>query len=93
MGSVKTSIPGDLDPGDLDLVVQHLTLARAAEALAVSWHTQERVEDLARRPTEEINRRLENLRGSALGFRNQAHIARSLLEAGDFRPLQNPRPR
>ncbi|MYM20467.1 ISL3 family transposase [Brevibacterium sp. 5221] len=39
-------------------------------------------------PTEAINGRLEHLRGSALGFRNLAnYIARSLLEAGGFRPL------
>jgi len=39
-------------------------------------------------PTEAINGRLEHLRGSALGFRNLMHyIARSLLEAGGFRPL------
>jgi len=38
-------------------------------------------------PTEAINRRLEHLRGSALGFRNLTHyIARSLLETGGFRP-------
>jgi len=42
-------------------------------------------------PTEAINGRLEHLRGSALGFRNLAHyIARSLLEAGGFRPLLHP---
>jgi transposase len=39
-------------------------------------------------PTEAINGRLEHLRGSALGFRNLTnYIARSLLEAGGFRPL------
>lgn len=39
-------------------------------------------------PTEAINGRLEHLRGSALGFRNLTHyVARSLLEAGGFRPL------
>ncbi|MFC4140720.1 MULTISPECIES: ISL3 family transposase [unclassified Microbacterium] len=39
-------------------------------------------------PTEAINGRLEHLRGSALGFRNLTHyIARSLLEAGGFRPV------
>ena len=39
-------------------------------------------------PTEAINGRLEHLRGSALGFRNLTNsIARSLLEAGGFRPL------
>ena len=38
-------------------------------------------------PTEAINGRLEHLRGSALGFRNLTHyIARSLLEAGGFKP-------
>ena len=42
-------------------------------------------------PTEAINGRLEHLRGSALGFRNLSHyIARSLLEAGGFRPLLHP---
>ena len=42
-------------------------------------------------PTEAINGRLEHLRGSALGFRNLTHyIARSLLEAGGFRPQLHP---
>lgn len=43
------------------------------------------------RPTEAINARLENLRGSALGFRNLTnYIARSLLETGGFRPRLHP---
>ena len=43
-------------------------------------------------PTEAINGRLEHLRGTALGFRNITHyIARSLLEAGGFRPKLHPR--
>ncbi|WFP16946.1 ISL3 family transposase [Citricoccus muralis] len=42
-------------------------------------------------PTEAINGRLEHLRGTALGFRNlRNYIARSLLEAGGFRPLLPP---
>ncbi|GAA4490416.1 ISL3 family transposase [Microbacterium panaciterrae] len=42
-------------------------------------------------PTEAINGRLEHLRGTALGFRNLTHyIARSLLEAGGFRPHLHP---
>ena len=42
-------------------------------------------------PTEAINGRLEHLRGSALGFRNPTnYIARSLLEAGGFRPHLHP---
>ena len=43
-------------------------------------------------PTEAIYGRLEHLRGSALGFRNLTDdIARSLLEAGGFRPHLHPR--
>lgn len=42
-------------------------------------------------PTEALNGRLEHLWGSALGFRNLTHyIARSLLEAGGFRPRLHP---
>jgi len=42
-------------------------------------------------PTEAVNGRLEHLRGSALGFRNLSnYIARSLLEAGGFRPALHP---
>lgn len=42
-------------------------------------------------PTEAINGRLEHLRGSALGFRNLTnYVARSLLEAGGFRPALHP---
>jgi len=38
-----------------------------------------------------INGRLEHLRGADLGFRNLTHyIARSLLEAGGFRPRLHP---
>lgn len=42
-------------------------------------------------PTEAINELLEHLRGYALGFGNLAnYLARSLLEAGGFRPLPHP---
>jgi len=45
-------------------------------------------------PTEAINGRLEHLRGTALGFRNLTnYIARSLLEAGGFRPRLHPQMR
>ena len=55
---------------------------RAADALA-SFDRP----DNPNGPTEAINRRLEHLRGSALGFRKLTkYIARSLLEAGGFRP-------
>ncbi len=43
-------------------------------------------------PTEPINGRLVNLRGSALGLRNlNNYIARCLLEAGGFRSRRHPR--
>jgi transposase len=43
-------------------------------------------------PTEAIHGRLEHLRGTALGFRNLTnYIARSILEAGGFRPQLHPR--
>jgi len=43
------------------------------------------------RPTEAIDGRLEHLCGSALGFRDLTdHIARSLLDAGGFRPRLHP---
>lgn len=42
-------------------------------------------------PTEAINGRLDHLRGTALGFRNlRNYIARTLLEAGGFRPQLHP---
>lgn len=42
-------------------------------------------------PTETINGRLEQLRGSALGFATLSHyIARSLLDTGGFRPRLHP---
>ncbi|MDN6658098.1 MAG: ISL3 family transposase, partial [Acidipropionibacterium jensenii] len=42
-------------------------------------------------PTQAINGRLEHLRGSALDFRNLTnYVARSLLEAGGFRPRLHP---
>ncbi|MGW3798786.1 ISL3 family transposase, partial [Dermacoccus nishinomiyaensis] len=48
----------------------------------------ERKRHHTRDASEAINGRLEHLRGSALGFRNLTHyVARSLLEAGGFRPL------
>ena len=42
-------------------------------------------------PTEAINGRLEQLRGSALGFRSLTnYITRALLETGGFRPQLHP---
>ncbi len=59
---------------------------RAADVLAYFNHP-----GTSNGPTEAINGRLEHLRGSALGFRNLTNcIARSLLEAGGFRPRLHP---
>jgi transposase len=59
---------------------------RAADVLAYFDRT-----GTSNGPTEAINGRLEHLRGSALGFRNLTnYIARSLLEAGGFRPQLHP---
>jgi len=59
---------------------------RAADVLAYFEHPH-----TSNGPTEALNGRLEHLRGSALGFRNLTnYIARSLLEAGGFRPQLHP---
>ena len=59
---------------------------RAADVLAYFDHPR-----TSNGPTEAINGRLEHLRGTALGFRNLTnYTARSLLEAGGFRPLLHP---
>ena len=59
---------------------------RAADVLGYFDHPR-----TSNGPTEAINGRLEHLRSSALGFRNLTnYIARSLLEAGGFRPRLHP---
>jgi transposase len=59
---------------------------RAADVVAYFDHLH-----ASNGPTEAINGRLEHLRGSALGFTNLTnYIARSLLEAGGFRPQLHP---
>lgn len=70
-----------------ELVTLGRTLKRrAADILAYFDHP-----GTSNGPTEAINGRLEHLRGSALGFRNLTnYIARSLLEAGGFRPQLHP---
>lgn len=77
--SLSSGVPTVLD----ELVTLGRTLKkRSADVLAYfdRPHT-------SNGPTEAINGRLEHLRGSALGFRNLTnYIARSLLEAGGFRP-------
>jgi transposase len=58
-----------------------------------TWGIYQRIIAAYQHPdrTTGINGRLEHLSGSALGFRNLTnYIARSLLEAGGFRPPLHP---
>jgi transposase len=79
IASLAVGVPAALD----ELVTLGRTLKkRAADVLAYFDRP-----GTSNGPTEAINGRLEHLRGSALGFRNLTnYIARSLLEAGGFRP-------
>ena len=82
--SLSRGVPAALS----ELVTLGRTLKRrAADVLAYSGRP-----GTSNGPTEAINGRLEHLRGSALGFRNLTnYIAKSLLEAGGFRPRLHPR--
>ncbi|WP_454778013.1 ISL3 family transposase [Georgenia muralis] len=75
-------------PGALTEIV---TLGRTLKKRAVNVLAYFDRPGTSNGPTEAINGRLEHLRGSALGFRNLTnYIARSLLEAGGFRPRLHP---
>ena len=82
--SLSRGVPAALS----ELVTLGRTLKRrAADVLAYSGRP-----GTSNGPTEAISGRLEHLFGSAFGFRNLTnHIARSRLEAGDFRPRLHPR--
>ena len=81
--SINHNVPADLT----EVITLGRTLTkRARDVLAYFDHPR-----TSNGPTEAINGRLEHLRGSALGFRNLTnYIARSLLEAGGFRPRLHP---
>jgi len=82
--SISTGVPTALS--EL-ITLGHTLKRRAADVLAYFDRP-----GTSNGPTEAINGRLEHLRGSALGFRNLTnYIARSLLEAGGFRPRLHPR--
>jgi transposase len=83
IGAVTSGVPAPLT----ELITLGRTLKRrAADVLAFFDRP-----GTSNGPTEAINGRLEHLRGSALGFRNLTnYIARSLLEAGGFRPRLHP---
>jgi len=87
MQSVIDALASSVPAGLGELRKLGATLARrAADVLA--YFDRPRTSN---GPTEAINGRLEHLRGSALGFRNLTnYIARSLLEAGGFRPRLHP---
>lgn len=81
--------------------VSHGVPAALSEIISLGRTLKKRADDVlayfdrpgtSNGPTEAINGRLEHLRGSALGFRNLSnYIARSLLEAGGFKPRLHPR--
>ena len=85
-----------LDPQLSDLNVPSSTNKIFVELRKLGYTLERRRQDIlayfdhsrtSNGPTEAINGRLEHFRGSALGFRNLTnYIARSLLEAGGFRP-------
>jgi transposase len=77
--SVSSGVPGVLK----EVITLGRTLNRRAADILAYFDRP----GTSNGPTEAINGRLEHLRGSALGFRNLTnYIARSLLEAGGFRP-------
>lgn len=84
IGQLRAGVPRPLS----ELITLGRTLnRRAADVLAYFDRP-----GTSNGPTEAINGRLEHLRGTTLGFRNLTnYIARSLLEAGGFRPRLHPR--
>jgi transposase len=83
IASVSSGVPGALK----EVIVLGRTLKRRAVDVLAYFDRP----GTSNGPTEAINGRLEHLRGSALGFRNLTnYIARSLLEAGGFRPQLHP---
>ncbi len=83
IAKVTSGVPGAL--------VEVITLGRTLKKRAADVLAYFDRPGTSNGPTEAINGRLEHLRGSALGFRNLAnYTARSLLEAGGFRPSLHP---
>ncbi|GAA2197071.1 ISL3 family transposase [Sinomonas flava] len=83
IASLSTGVPAALT----ELIALGRTLKRRAADILAYFDRP----GTSNGPTEAINRRLEHLRGSALGFRNITNCtARSLLEASGFRPQLHP---
>jgi transposase len=86
IGAISTGVPAALT----EVITLGRTLKRRAGDVLAYFDRP----GTSNGPTEALNGRLEHLRGSALGFRNLAnYIARSLLEAGGFRPRLHPQMR
>ena len=80
-----------LNPGVPAALSELVTLGRTVKSRAADVLAYFDRPGTSNGPTEAINGRLEHLRGSAIGFRNLTnYIARSLLEAGGFRPRLYP---
>ncbi|GAA1740398.1 hypothetical protein GCM10009809_39920 [Isoptericola hypogeus] len=89
--ALMTAVIESLSHGVPAALSELVALGRWRSVLRTSWRSSI-FPARATGPTEAINGRLEHLRGSALAFRNLTHyIARSLLEAGGFRPRLHPR--
>ncbi len=89
---LMTNLIGSLSSGIPKALVELKTLGRTLNKRADDVLAYFDRPGTSNGPTEAINgRRLEHLRGSALGFRNLTnYIARSLLETGGFRPRLHP---
>jgi transposase len=88
---VMTTLIASLAHGVPTALSELLTLGRTLKKRAADVLAYFDRPGTSNGPTEAINRRLEHLRGSALGFRNLTnYIARSLLETGGFRPRLHP---
>jgi len=85
------AVIGELSAGVPAALTELITLGRTLKRRAVDVLAYFDRPGTSNGPTEAINGRLEHLRGTALGFRNLTnYIARSLLEAGGFRPRLHP---
>jgi transposase len=89
---LMTKLIADLGAGVPKTLIELTTLSRTLKKRADDVLAYFDRPGTSNGPTEALNGRLEHLRGSALGFRNLTnYIARSLLEAGGFRPQLHPR--
>jgi transposase len=88
---LMTTLIDSVSQGVPDALTEIITLGRTLKKRAADILAYFDRPGTSNGPTEAINGRLEHLRGSALGFRNLTnYIARSLLEAGGFRPRLHP---